>query len=59
MASYHQYIGRDCKYGHPLYFQVIEIGGWGQHEERRRGPSCWYADCEEHKRFRAEGQRRR
>jgi hypothetical protein len=48
MASYNQYTGTDCEYGHPEYYQVIVIKAWGHAEERHRGPTCWYADCPAH-----------
>jgi hypothetical protein len=52
--SYEQYTGQNCAYGHPTYFQVVEIPAWEHHEKRRRGPSCWYADCEAHNQWRAD-----
>jgi hypothetical protein len=52
--SYNDYTGESCEYGHPKYYQVLEIPAWGHHEERRRGPTCWRADCEAHKRWKAQ-----
>ena len=48
MASYKQYTGTVCEHGHPEYYQVLEIRAWGHTEKRRRGPTCWYADCPAH-----------
>ena len=52
--SYNDYTGEDCECGHLKYYQVVEIG---LRDEQRHGPSCWRADCEAHKRWKAAEQR--
>jgi hypothetical protein len=53
-VSYNDYTGEDCECGHLKYYRVVEIG---LRDEQRHGPSCWRADCEAHKRWKAAEQR--
>lgn len=56
-TSYEEYTGEDCEFGHPEYYQVLEFGTFGgQGHEKRRGPTCWYANCEAHRRWQAGGR---
>jgi len=54
--SYNDYTGEDCECGHMKYYKVVELAG-RHRDEQRRGPSCWDADCEAHKRWEAAEQR--
>jgi hypothetical protein len=50
--SYNDYTCEECQYGHMTFYQVVELAG-RHHDEERHGPSCWEADCEAHKRWKA------
>ena len=53
--SYNDYTGEECEYGHMKYYQVVEPAE-RHHDEQRHGPSCWDADCQAHKRWKAAEQ---
>jgi hypothetical protein len=54
MMARKQYSGDECKYGHPEFYDVVDVPVWGGNDtERRRGPTCWRADCDAHKRWKA------
>lgn len=59
MPMHEEYTGQNCDYGHPTYYQVLEIRALGHSQERRRGPTCWYADCEAHKQWQAQREQAR
>lgn len=51
MAIYEQYTGETCDSGHRMFFHITQLEAWGYPEDRRVGPSCWLADCDEHQLF--------
>jgi hypothetical protein len=56
-VTYNDHTGEECEYGHLKYCKVVEIEAGSHRDERQRGPDCWRANCEAHKRWKAAEQR--
>jgi hypothetical protein len=48
MSRRNEYTGETCENGHAMTFRVVRIGAG---PESRRGPTCWHAECSQHRQW--------